>query len=66
MAINHQVRAYVDRIRNPAKRRYAVAYQRYLAGFDHSPARPKKLSAMAAQAVEMRLAELMRTGARED
>jgi len=52
-------RTYVELLRNPAKRAYAEAYGRYMAGvgLDHEPDRGI-LSVMAAQAVRMNWIEL--------
>jgi len=48
---------YMDKIRNDAKRFYAVKYWNFLVGFDHEP-EPINLGTMAAQAVRMRLSEI--------
>ena len=50
---------YIDRIRNERKRAYAGAYWRYLRGFEHEP-NSDGLSVMAAQAVRLQLAEIIR------
>lgn len=54
---------YVASVRNPAKRQHARAVCAALAAGRPAPARPAGLSLMAAQAVEMRLAAIMK-GAR--
>jgi hypothetical protein len=54
--------AYVRRIRNQAKRRYAHAYLGYLIAFPGSespPADPPDLSYMGAQAVRIALSNLI-------
>ena len=50
---------YVNRIRNKAKRAYAVAYIRSCVGFDPEPENPTNLSVMARQAVRMRIDEIL-------
>jgi hypothetical protein len=54
--------AYVRRIRNEAKRRYAHAYLGYLIAFPGSespPADPSDLSYMGAQAVRLALSDII-------
>lgn len=55
-----EVATYIGRIRNAAKRAYAIAYARHLSGGPR-PEPPASLSYMAAQAVRMQL-EAMPTG----
>ena len=53
---------YVTRIRNRAKHDYAVALLRHRLGYEiDEPLRPLTLSAMGAQAVSMRLNEILNT-----
>jgi len=57
------VAAYVAGIRNPVKRGYAERYVRYLTHGGTAPSDPDDLSYMAAQAVRIRLGELLRPAA---
>ena len=49
---------YIYRMRNRDKREYALRYFNYLAGFSREP-EPANLSVMAAQAVRMRLHDIV-------
>ena len=55
---------YVQRIRNPHKRAYAITYMHYLAGNESGkePSHPSQLSFMGARAVRHQLEPLMRPG----
>jgi hypothetical protein len=52
--------AYIQAIRNPLKRHYALLMIGHLSEGMPEPERPSGLSFMAAQAVRMQLAELRR------
>jgi hypothetical protein len=63
MAWTWQIDAYVNRLRNPAKRAYAEKYVTFLLSQRYGAPVPEPergaLSVMGAQAVRLRLAELM-------
>ena len=47
--------SYINRIRNPRKRAYAVAYMRSKVGFDPEPQAHDGIGTITAQAVRIRL-----------
>lgn len=56
-----QARSYVQAMHNDAKRRYAAAYLEHLLGKRSDAPRVSTISAMAAQCVRLRLAEILRS-----
>lgn len=57
-----KVKQYISSIHNPSKRKYAEEYFHYEQGRSQQPKRPSDLSAMGAQAVEMRIQQLLEGG----
>ena len=58
-----KVKQYINSIHNPSKKKYAEEYFHYEQGRSQQPRRPSDLSAMGAQAVEMRIQQLLEGGA---
>ena len=56
-----QARSYVQAMHNDAKRSYAAAYLEHLLGKRSDAPRVSTISAMAAQSVRLRLAEILRS-----
>ena len=59
--VRAQARSYVQAMHNDAKRRYAAAYLEHLLGKRSDAPRVSTISAMAAQCVRLRLAEILRS-----